>query len=52
MFAIGGGKWPASCHRHSTPPPQQRPTSTCWTGSCVGLRASLDVLEERQISCP
>jgi hypothetical protein len=45
-------RWVVSFTSRPLPSPRERAISTHWVGDWVGPRASLDVMEQRNISCP
>jgi hypothetical protein len=47
--ALDGGEWSASCS--SCFMPRELAPGTHWIGGWVGLRASPDAVEKRDISC-
>jgi hypothetical protein len=49
-LALEGGEWSASCPSHFTP--GERDPDTHWISGWVGLAASLDTVEKRQIPNP
>jgi hypothetical protein len=50
ISALDGGEWSASWSGHFAS--ADRALVTHWTGSWLGRRAGLDVVEARKVSCP